>query len=90
MHALNSSEIRMQILRFQTSGTRQRISRANLGEVLVPLPDVHMQRRISVTLDRLDAAARDLSIGLREELAARRKQYDYYRDNLLTFPEAAS
>lgn len=90
MHALNSSEIRMQILRFQTSGTRQRISRANLGEVLVPLPDVDMQRRISVTLDRLDAAARDLSIGLREELAARRKQYDYYRDNLLTFPEAAS
>ena len=38
-------------------------------------------------LDKFDALANDLSIGLPAELAARRKQYEYYRDRLLTFDE---
>ena len=40
-------------------------------------------------LDSFDALVNDLSIGLPAELAARRKQYEYYRDKLLTFPEAS-
>ena len=41
-------------------------------------------------LDRFDALVNDISIGLPAELKARRKQYEYYRDKLLTFNEYAS
>ena len=38
-------------------------------------------------LDRLDAFCNDLSSGLPAEIEARKKQYEYYRDKLLTFKE---
>ncbi len=38
-------------------------------------------------LDKFDALVNDLSVGLPGELAARRRQYEYYRDELLTFKE---
>lgn len=56
-------------------------------EILIP--SLTEQRRIVDLLDTFDALANDLSIGLPAELAARRKQYEYYRDRLLTFKEAA-
>lgn len=56
----------------------------------VPLPPLDEQRRISSDLDKFDALVNDLSVGLPAELAARRKQYEYYRDELLTFEEAAA
>jgi type I restriction enzyme S subunit len=40
-------------------------------------------------LDKFDSLVNDLSVGLPAELNARREQYEYYRDQLLTFPEAA-
>ena len=40
-------------------------------------------------LDKFDALVNDLSAGLPAELAARRKQYEHYRDRLLTFKELA-
>ena len=45
------------------------------------------QERIVALLDSFDALVNDLSIGLPAELAARRKQYEYYRDRLLAFEE---
>nr|WP_242957104.1 restriction endonuclease subunit S [Flavonifractor sp. An82] len=38
-------------------------------------------------LDRFDALCNDLTSGLPAEIAARQKQYEYYRDKLLSFPE---
>ena len=40
-------------------------------------------------LDRFDKLTADINVGLPAELAARRKQYEYYRNKLLTFPELA-
>ena len=54
---------------------------------LVPLPPLPEQRRIVSILDRFDALCNDLTSGLPAEIAARQKQYEYYRDKLLTFPE---
>ena len=53
----------------------------------VPIPATAEQDRIVNTLDKFVALVNDLSIGLPAELAARRRQYEHYRDRLLTFPE---
>ena len=53
-----------------------------------PIPSLAEQDRIVAVLDKFDALVNDLSVGLPAELAARRKQYEYYRDRLLTFQEA--
>jgi type I restriction enzyme, S subunit len=55
----------------------------------IPIPSLDEQERIVAILDRFDSLVNDLSIGLPAEMNARRQQYEYYRDRLLTFPEAA-
>ncbi|MFT4217731.1 MAG: restriction endonuclease subunit S [Micropruina sp.] len=60
-----------------------------LKRIVVPVPPLEEQRRIVAILDKFDALVNDLSVGLPAELNARRKQYEYYRDKLLTFREAA-
>lgn len=55
----------------------------------IPLPSLAEQRRVAKKLRHFDALVNDLSIGLPAEIAARRQQYEYYRDMLLTFKEAA-
>ena len=61
------------------------ISGAALSEVQFPIPALKEQKRIVSILDRFDALCNDISMGLPAEIEARRKQYEYYRDNLLTF-----
>ncbi len=58
-----------------------------LQNFIVPVPSFKEQERIVVILDKFDALANDISIGLPAELRARRSQYEYYRGKLLTFPE---
>ncbi|SHF41813.1 restriction endonuclease subunit S [Caloramator proteoclasticus] len=51
----------------------------------IPLPPLEEQERIVSILDRFDALCNDLTIGLPAEIEARQKQYEYYRDKLLSF-----
>lgn len=60
-----------------------------LQRIALPVPSADEQERIVAILDTFDVLMDDLSAGLPAELAARRKQYAYYRDRLLTFQEAA-
>ena len=55
----------------------------------IPVPTLDEQRRIADLLDRFDALVNDISSGLPAEIAARRAQYEHYRDRLLSFPEKA-
>jgi type I restriction enzyme S subunit len=73
----------------QTGGTPA-LNRKELILVKVPLPPRSEQEQIVAILDKFDALVNDLSFGLPAELAARRKQYEYYRDRLLTFEELAA
>lgn len=69
-----------------TSGV-WKVSQADLAGVVLPIPDMKVQELTVEALDRFDALVNSLSIGLPAEIAARRKQYEYYRDKLLTFEE---
>ena len=64
--------------------SRQWIS--NYAQKLFPLPPLSEQRRIVDILDRFDTLTNSISEGLPKEIALRRKQYEYYRDALLSFP----
>ena len=51
----------------------------------IPVPSLEEQQKIVDILDRFDALTTDITAGLPAEIEARRKQYEYYRDRLLTF-----
>lgn len=53
----------------------------------IPLPSLEVQKRLVEVLDNFDAICTDLSSGLPAEIEARQKQYEYYRDKLLSFEE---
>jgi len=53
----------------------------------ISLPTLAKQQEIVAILDKFDALVNDISIGLPAELNARKQQYEYYRDKLLTFQE---
>lgn len=73
----------------RTDGSMAAIQSKGLLEFAIPVPEMAEQRRITRALSRFDALVNDLSVGLPAELNARRQQYEYYRDRLLTFAEAA-
>jgi len=58
-----------------------------LNEFPVPILDIDSQKRIIAILDHFDTLCNDLTSGLPAEIAARQKQYEYYRDKLLSFKE---
>ena len=70
-------------------GTISRLYNDNIKKTLIPLPPLSEQRRIVEILDRFDTLTNSISEGLPREIALRRKQYEYYRDALLRFPQPA-
>ena len=63
-----------------------KFNKTNLKQIILPLPPLSEQRRIVDILDRFDTLTNSISEGLPKEIALRRKQYEYYRDALLSFP----
>lgn len=61
------------------------VTPSKLGDIIVPLPSLSEQQRIVDILDRFDTLCNDISKGLPAEIAERQKQYEYYRNKLLTF-----
>ena len=84
---LRSDEYHRQKRSFVSQGKVKRLSAKGLAAVKLPLPSLSEQRRIADLLDRFDALVNDISFGLPAEIAARRAQYEHYRDRLLSFPE---
>ena len=71
-----------------TLGNYPSISNSLLKEYLIPIPPLSEQERIVSILDRFEALTTDLTSGLPAEIKARQQQYEYYRDQLLTFKRA--
>ncbi len=57
----------------------------DIEKIVIPIPPLSEQQRIVSILDRFEALTTDLQSGLPAEIEARRKQYEYYREKLLTF-----
>ena len=62
-----------------------RLSREVLEKLEIPFPPIEIQNRLVSVLDNFEKICNDLNIGLPAEIEARQKQYEYYRDALLTY-----
>lgn len=70
-----------------TTGGQPQFNSPALKQIKIPIPSVEEQQRIINILDRLDKLCNDIKEGLPAEIEARKKQYEFYRDKLLTFKE---
>lgn len=73
------------------TGTKvRRVNADNLAKILIPVPSPEEQARIVAILDKFDALTSSITEGLPREIELRQKQYEYYRDLLLSFPQCNS
>lgn len=68
-----------------TKSTMIHVSMASMKERMIKLPPIKTQRKIAALISSFDRLCTDISCSLPAEIAARQKQYEYYRDKLLTF-----
>ena len=79
-----------QIRRLLQSSSMQNIPMEKIRKFEIAVPPLDVQNRIVNVLDNFEKICSDLNIGLPAEIEARQKQYEYYRDKLLTFKEVAA
>jgi len=78
------------ILQYKNEGGTPSVNASDLAKIVIDLPSVEEQTYIVSILDRFDTLCNDITTGLPAEIEARKKQYEYYRDKLLSFPEVNS
>ena len=76
---------KLNLEKLNTAGGVPSLTQTVLNKILIPLPPLEEQQRIVDILDRFDRLCNDISEGLPAEIEARQKQYEYYREKLLTF-----
>lgn len=84
-YVLCKSEVQDRVKALAGVGSVPNISQSNIAKIEIPVPPIAEQKRIVTILDKFDALVNDISVGLPAEIEARRKQYEYYRNRLLTF-----
>ena len=89
-HHISETRYYDYIERMQQGSAYPSVSDIDVKNFEIPVPPLAEQERIVAILDRFDSLVNDITTGLPAEIAARRKQYEYYRDKLLTFREKAS
>ena len=89
MFLLGSTQIKNSYMKKAAGGTVKSVPMAEMRKLQIPVPPLEEQERIVAILDRFDKLCNDISQGLPAEIEARKKQYEYYRDKLLSFKEKA-
>ena len=84
-HFLRTHNYHLQMKRYVKNGKISSLPASGLAEALIPIPSLEEQEKIANILDHFDTLVNDLSQGLPAEIEARQQQYEYYRDQLLTF-----
>lgn len=75
------------LMRISTGGTVKGVKGSLLHQLKIPIPPLETQAKIVEILDKFDRLTHSISEGLPKEIELRRKQYEYYREKLLTFPK---
>lgn len=73
--------------KYISGGAQPKLNQENLNKIPIPVPSPERVKYVVSILDRFDTLCHDISEGLPAEIEARQKQYEYYRDKLLTFEE---
>ena len=89
-HAMNGTAFHRQADLAAKGAAQKTIGLASLAKMTVPVPPLDVQNRIVNVLDNFEKICSNLNIGLPAEIEARQKQYEYYRDKLLTFAETGN
>lgn len=76
-----------QMNRLMAESSMKNLTMEKIRKFIIPVPPLEVQQRIVDILDRFDALCNDITSGLPAEIEMRQKQYEYYRDKLLTFKE---
>ena len=87
---INSGEGKKYVNQKKSGAAQQNFGATELSQMPIPLPPLDVQERIVNVLDNFDSICTDLKIGLPAEIEARKKQYEYYRDLLLTFASSGN
>ncbi|MBE8417300.1 restriction endonuclease subunit S [Leptospira borgpetersenii serovar Tarassovi] len=69
------------------SGSQTNINAQIVKKIQIPIPSLAEQKRIVAILDKFDDLTNSISEGLPREIEQRKKQYEYYRELLLSFPK---
>lgn len=83
----SSSIFQKQKIRYITGTKVRRVSGENLAKILVPVPPIERQIAIASILQKFHSLISGLSASLPAEIETRHKQYEYYRNQLLSFKE---
>lgn len=75
------------LMKLDTGSGRPSLTQAVLNNISVPVPSIKKQEHIVGLLDKFDALTNSITEGLPREIELRQKQYEYYRDLLLSFPK---
>ena len=89
-HVLNTSMARQQKSKGKVKSKVVHSNVSSIEQIEIPLPSLEVQKRYADVLDNFEKICNDLNIGLPAEIEARQKQYEYYRDLLLTFAETGN
>lgn len=85
MYALYTQSAKNQFEPKISKGSVPHLKVKDLLDVKIPVPNLKEQERIVSLIHQFDALCNDLTSGIPAEIEARQKQYEYYRDKLLTF-----
>ncbi|WP_308640727.1 restriction endonuclease subunit S [Paenibacillus nuruki] len=84
---LRTKQFHDQIKKHISSGKISAINANGLAKAKIPIPSLEKQERIVFVLDKFDTLTSSIIEGLPREIELRKKQYEFYRNMLLSFPK---